>query len=89
MTVFTTIAEFFVDAWPAIFAIDLIRYVVAAGAVALVLAVFARPLASRRIQQRSATRNDVRREISYSISTAFLFSLVGFSVYVGGSPFSK
>ena len=78
-----TLADLFVNAWPTIFAIDLSRYLIGAGIVALVLAVFAGPLAARRIQQRMATGEDVRREVSYSVSTAFLFSLIGFAVYAG------
>ena len=76
-----TLSELFVAAWPIIFTIDLSRYLIAASVLAVVLAVFAGPLANRRIQARKATAHDVRREIAYSLSTALIFSLVGFSVY--------
>ena len=78
-----TVSELFVAAWPIIFAIDLSRYLIAASVLAVILAVFAGPLASRRIQPRKASAKDLRREILYSLNTALIFSLVGFSVYVG------
>ncbi len=79
----TTLAEAFFAVWPTILALDLARYLVAAGLVAALLALFAGPLAGRRIQQRLATRQDMRREIGYSLVTVLLFSVVGFSVYAG------
>lgn len=75
--------DLFLAIWPTIFALDLARYLIAAGVLVAVLAVFARPLASRRIQRRLATSQDRRREIGYSLLTVLVFSLVGFSVYVG------
>ncbi len=51
----THFIDLFVAVWPTIFAIDLSRYLIAASALAVVLAVFAGPLASRRIQSRLAT----------------------------------
>ncbi len=77
------LSDIFVTVWPTIFALDLSRYVLFASLLAAVLAVFAGPLASRRIQSRRASGKDVRREISFSLSTVVLFSLVGFSVYLG------
>ena len=79
-----TLSELFVAAWPIIFAIDLSRYLIAASVLAVILALFAGPLASRRIQTRRASAEDMRREILYSLSTALIFSLVGFSVYAAG-----
>ncbi len=77
------LSDIFVMVWPTIFALDLSRYLIAASVLSVVLAVFAGPLASRRIQSRRASSRDVRREIGYSLSTVVLFSLVGFSVYLG------
>jgi sterol desaturase/sphingolipid hydroxylase (fatty acid hydroxylase superfamily) len=83
MTQSACLPDLFIAVWPTIFALDLSRYLVAAGVATAVLAVFATPLAARRIQARRATRRDLRREIGYSVLTALLFSLVGFSVYLG------
>ena len=77
------LSDLFIAAWPTIFGLDLSRYLIAGGLLALVLMVFAGPLASRRIQTRKAVRKDIRREITYSLSTVVLFSLVGFMVYAG------
>jgi len=77
------LSDVFVAVWPTIFALDLSRYLVAAGLLAVVLAVFAGPFANRRIQSSRAGGKDVRREIGFSLSTVVLFSLVGFSVYLG------
>ena len=77
------LSDVFVAVWPTIFALDLSRYLIAASVLAAVLTAFAGPLASRRIQSRKASSKDVRREIGYSFSTVVLFSLVGFSVYLG------
>ena len=76
-------SELFVAVWPTIFALDLSRYLLAASLLAIVLAVFAGPLASRRIQSSRASGKDVRREIGFSLSTVILFSLVGFCIYIG------
>jgi sterol desaturase/sphingolipid hydroxylase (fatty acid hydroxylase superfamily) len=78
-----SLSDLFVAVWPTIFALDLSRYLIAASLLVAILAVFAGPLASRRIQSRRASRKDVRREIGFSLSTVVLFSLVGFSVYLG------
>ncbi len=78
-----SLSELFVSAWPTIFAMDLSRYLIAAGMVATVLSVFAMPLASRRIQSGRPGRQDLRREIGFSLVTTVLFSLVGFSVWFG------
>ena len=77
------LSDIFVAVWPTIFTLDLSRYLIAASLLVAVLAVFAGPLASRRIQSRRASSKDVRREIGFSLSTVVLFSLVGFSVYLG------
>ena len=75
--------DLFVTVWPIIFAIDLSRYLIAASVLAVVLAVFAGPLASRRIQSRLASWQDRRREFAYSLITVLVFSLNGFVVFIG------
>lgn len=75
--------DLFVTIWPTIFALDLVRYLVAAGVLSAILAVFSVPLAGRRIQRGRASSSDMRREITYSLLTTLLFSLVGFAVYLG------
>jgi sterol desaturase/sphingolipid hydroxylase (fatty acid hydroxylase superfamily) len=83
VTQLTNTTELFLAVWPTIFALDLSRYLIAASALVLVLSLFAAPLASRRIQGSKATAADIRREITYSLSTVVIFSLVGFSVWLG------
>jgi sterol desaturase/sphingolipid hydroxylase (fatty acid hydroxylase superfamily) len=78
-----SLGDLFVAVWPALLTIDLSRYLIAACALFIVLAIFAGPLAVRRIQSRKATGADMRREIAYSISSALIFSLIGFGVYAG------
>ena len=73
----------FVEFWPTIFALDLFRYLIAAGALAAFLAFFSKALERRRIQLTLAKISDVRREILYSLATVLIFSLVGFGVYIG------
>lgn len=86
----------FPDIWPIIFTIDLMRYVVFAGAAAALLWLCARA-DRRRIQTRRATAEDRRREIGYSLLTALIFSFNGFfliwvlqatglTAFVEGSP---
>ena len=79
----TSFSDLFVSIWPIIFTMDLSRYLIAAGALAIVLAIFSGFFASRRIQSKKATWRDMRREFAYSVNTALLFSLIGFLVYVG------
>lgn len=75
--------DLFAAVWPTIFILDLLRYLIAAGVLVFILTLFATRLSRRRIQQARATSEDVRREILYSLSTVLIFSLVGFSVYLG------
>lgn len=77
------LSDLFIEVWPSIFALDLSRYLIAASGLAIILAKFAGPLAHRRIQGNRATATDMRREITCSLSTVLLFSLVGFGVYTG------
>ena len=78
-----TLFDLFLAVWPTILALDLARYLIAAGLLTGVLSAFAAPLAGRRIQLRLATSKDRQREISYSLITVLIFSLVGFCVFVG------
>ena len=83
MTGTVCFSELFVAAWPVIFGLDLFRYVIAASGLVIILSIFAGSLAHRRIQNNKATAADIRREITFSLSTVLLFSLVGFGVYLG------
>ena len=78
-----SLSTVFVAAWPTIFALDLLRYLIAAGSLVVVLALFANRLESRRIQRRRAGRRDRLREFLLSMSTVLIFSLVGFGVFYG------
>ena len=73
----------YVRVWPAIFASDFFRYAIAASGLVLFLFAFRRLLERRRIQQRRATSKDVRREITYSLSTIIIFSMIGMLIFVG------
>ena len=55
--------DLFFAAWPVIFGLDLSRYLIFASGMVAILAIFALPLAERRIQKRLATAKDIRREI--------------------------
>lgn len=81
---FHSLSQEFLRIWPIIAANDFLRYAVAASLLAFILFVFRSALAHRRIQARRAGWPDIRREISYSLSTILIFSLVGFGVYAGG-----
>ncbi len=83
MTSFDSFLQVFVAVWPVILTIDLSRYLVAAGVLTFILAVFQRTLAHRRIQPQRATAADLRREITFSLLTVLIFSLVGFGVFAG------
>ncbi|RLA30688.1 MAG: sterol desaturase [Gammaproteobacteria bacterium] len=71
------------ETWLVIFASDLFRYLIAAGVLASFLAVFSGQLERRRIQSRRPKRSDVSREISFSLGTVVIFSLIGFAVHTG------
>lgn len=73
----------FIAVWPPIFALDMVRYLAAAGLLVLFLFLFRDALRYRRIQPRRADATDIRREIGYSLSTVVLFSLVGVGLYLG------
>src|SRR5262249_18816368 len=72
------------DAWPGVWAMDTARYVVAATLMAAIVAAFWQSgLARRKLQNRSATGGDIRREILASLRSALIFSLMGTVVIVG------
>jgi len=77
-----TFSEMF-SIWTAIWLSDTARYLVAAGVLALILLLLRRRLERRRIQVRRASVSDIRREITFSLLSAAIFSLVGFGVYIG------
>ena len=77
------ISALFFEIWPRIITFDISRYLIAASVLSVVLALFAVPLASRRIQQRRATFADRRREFGHSLQTILVFSAVGFLVHLG------
>jgi sterol desaturase/sphingolipid hydroxylase (fatty acid hydroxylase superfamily)/uncharacterized protein (DUF2147 family) len=68
--------------WPVIWSFDTGRYLVAAGAMTLVLWAFrGGGLAARRIQTACPIPRDVKREVLTSLCTALVFSLIGFGIY--------
>jgi len=73
----------FLAVWPAILLSDFLRYAIAASALVAFLTLFRRFLAYRRIQINRPGWRDIRREITFSMITIVIFSLVGFSVYIG------
>lgn len=63
--------------WAEAYIIDLARYVVGAGSVALILFGLCRRYSeSRRIQQRRAKPADVKRELRYSLQTIAVYATV-------------
>lgn len=75
--------QLYASAWPGIWLVDTARYLIAAALMALILRLFWRTAFSRRkLQARSATSGDVRREILASLRSALVFSLLGTIVFV-------
>jgi len=68
--------------WPVFFAIDALRYAIAAS---LAFSVFWLwkwdALEHRRLQRRRPSNKALRREVRYSISTAMIFATVGLATY--------
>jgi Delta7-sterol 5-desaturase len=74
----------FLDVWQDNLIFDVGRYLVAAGFLAGILKLFWNAgLGRRKIQQRSASSADVRREILTSLRTAVIFSLIGVGIVFG------
>ena len=69
---------------PAMFAFDFTRYLMAAGAVTIVVWLMARSrLGGRRIQARTATWADRRREVLQSVQAVAVYAVVGSFVFWG------
>ena len=67
--------------FPVIFSIEAGRYVITAGLVSLIIGVFWRAhYSALKIQSRSATAADYRREVFASLRTALVFSCTGFGM---------
>jgi sterol desaturase/sphingolipid hydroxylase (fatty acid hydroxylase superfamily) len=67
--------------WAHSFQIEMIRYLIGAAGVALTYWLLRRWTASRRIQQRTATMADRRRELRLSVQTIAIFSVVNFITF--------
>ncbi len=69
--------------YPISWSFDAVRYLIAAGVVTLATRVlWRRYFAARRLQDRSPRAADYRREIASSVRSIFIFSAVGFGMYV-------
>jgi len=72
----------FIDIWPAIFIIDLLRYLIPASIAFLLFWVIGRNYWRHLFIQTSFPKtNQFIREFAYSMSTVVIFSLVGFGIY--------
>jgi lathosterol oxidase len=69
--------------WSVSFAWDFGRYLVAAGIAFVVVWVWGRERWRGRLIGKYATRADIRREVTYSLGTALVFSLVGTGLWFG------
>lgn len=73
----------FTAAYPIILTIEAGRYLAAAGLASLLIAVFWHAgLKARKIQARSASAVDLRREIATSLRTTLIFSATGFCMFL-------
>ena len=74
----------FANPWPAIFAFDFGRYLIAAMTITAILAVASRGFVDlRRVRHRLPRANQRWREFRQSVSAALVFSLVGVGIYYG------
>jgi len=80
----SSLSQQFFQVWPIIALSNTLRYVIAAGVLAMLLFTLRHVLAHRRIQANRARWSDIRREFGYSLLTTITFSLIGFGVYIGG-----
>ena len=84
MPCLTDLAADFLTFFPTILAVDAVRYVIAAGALVVILRLVpAGWVAARRLQSRLASRADRVREIGYSLMTVAIFALNGYGVHLG------
>jgi sterol desaturase/sphingolipid hydroxylase (fatty acid hydroxylase superfamily) len=73
------------NVYPAVLSLELGRYFVAASLTSLTIWTFWHAyFHSRKIQPRFPGTRDIWREVATSLRTAFVFSLVGFLMYLGG-----
>jgi Delta7-sterol 5-desaturase len=69
--------------FPAVLTLELGRYVVAVGLVSVLIRTFWRAgLKTRKIQARSASWQDYRREVLASLRTVLIFTATGFSMHL-------
>jgi Delta7-sterol 5-desaturase len=81
MPAFPDTLSFIISKGAYVFAFDFARYAIAACLVAAVVAVMMRTtLASRKIQKRTATSADFRRELLQSVQSCLVYVLVTFGV---------
>jgi Delta7-sterol 5-desaturase len=72
----------FFEVWPAIYIIDLLRYLIPASIAFLIFWVFGRSHWRHLFIQSSFPKNkQLVKEFAYSMSTVIIFSLVGFGLY--------
>jgi len=72
----------FIDVWPAIFMIDLLRYLIPASIAFLLFWVIGRNYWRHLFIQSSFPKtNQFIRELAYSMSTVVIFSLIGVGIY--------
>ena len=79
---FDTLTSFALH-WAHSFEVEMIRYLIGAAGVAVVYWALRRWTAPRRIQQRTATFADRRREFFLSVQTVAVFALVGLLTFAG------
>lgn len=70
-------------AWPAIWLMDLLRYLLAAAALVAALRLAAGWAAPRQVRIRRLAPGQRRREFGWSMLTVLVFSLVGTAVFAG------
>jgi Delta7-sterol 5-desaturase len=75
-------AKTFVDVWPNIYLLDLLRYLIPASLAFLIFWVIAKKgLMHLFIQRTMPKSRQLWKEFAYSMSTVVIFSLIGFGVY--------
>jgi Delta7-sterol 5-desaturase len=84
MQAFSDALASFWQIWSPNLVLDIGRYVIAASGLALILKLFWNAgLSRRKIQARSASPADVKREVLTSLRTGILFSLTGAGIVLG------
>jgi sterol desaturase/sphingolipid hydroxylase (fatty acid hydroxylase superfamily) len=72
------------SAWPTIWFVDLLRYLIPASVLAGALPLIPAAWKQRRqVQDHAPIRHQRRREFLYSMSTVLIFSMVGATVFLG------